>query len=334
LSYTDLMQLLENEARKLNIPFVGNFELTNKCNLKCQFCYIQDRNHNSSELDTSEWIRIVSEMSSIGLTRATFTGGEIFTRNDLEEIYCSSYDTGVRITLLTNGLLIDEADCKYLQKRLPEGISITLYGVSDYDYARVTGDNEGFQKIQKTISLLKQYHIPFSLKTLALPVLEKQLIKIKQFAYEQGVKITLTKYISPTSMSILPVERLPASIIKEYASMFDNANDIMGGVRNSDSCSIASCNAGKARFSISADGSMFGCICYPEVQIPINKRPCLEVLSELRANLKKVQTTCEDCISCPYKTQCGKCGGLNYMETGSVSKCSDYRKELAKYNLA
>jgi len=331
------MRLLEEEARRLSIPFVGNFELTYRCNLSCPFCYTIDRDRCKAELSTSQWKRIFFEMSMLGLTRATFTGGEIFVRDDLEELYCSTYDLGVRITLLTNGLLVSEHDCSFLKKRLPEGVSISVYGATDSDYLRITGDPDGFQKLNQSISLLKQYKIPVSLKTLALPALKNQLTAIRQYAYDQNLKITLTKYISPISSNTHNTQndfRMTPSEIGFYAKMFDNSNDIMGGVLDTNNhCSISSCNAGKGRFAITAHGNIMGCICYPAIQIPIGDLPCSEVLHLLREKLSREQKICDDCKSCCYKAHCGKCGGLNFMETGYTFKCSNYRKELAKYSL-
>lgn len=334
MSYTDTMHLLEKEARRLSIPFVGNFELTYRCNLHCPFCYTLDRDRQPRELSAQQWKRIFSEMSSLGLTRATFTGGEVFVRSDLEELYCTTYDLGVRITLLTNGLLIKEKDCQYLKKRLPEGVSISVYGASDADYHRITGDSDGFQKVKASIALLKQYGIPVSLKAPALPALKEQLPDIRQFACDEGLKITLTKYISPTSFNKGSDFRLTPDEVSYYAALFDNANDIMGGVTESDNCcSIASCNAGKGRFAVTAHGNMMGCICYPEIQVPLGDGPCSAALETLRQRLRAKTEPCTDCLSCPSRSHCGKCGGLNYMETGCTWKCSEYRKELAKRHL-
>jgi len=182
--------------------------------------------------------------------------------------------------------------------------------------------------------LLIKYNIPTSLKTIAIPELYGSIRRIQEFASSIEKKITLTKYISPVPNCWSDFNRIAAKDIYELAQTFDNANDIMAGVTSRDgNCDIASCNAGKGRFAINPYGEMMGCICYPEIKIPIENDSCKDVLRVLREKLNLKNEICEDCKNCSYKETCGKCGGLNYMETGSTTKCSQYRKELAKYKL-
>lgn len=333
MTYSDIVELLEKEAKKHMLPFNGHFELTSKCNLNCPFCYEKDR-INRIELDTNQWLRIIKESTECGLFRATFTGGEIFLRSDFEELYCKTYDLGVRLILLSNGLLVTEDICKVLQKRKPETISITLYGVSNDKYSLITGDSTGFDKLQKSLYLLKKYEIPVSLKVLALPLLEDSFRAIKAFADNIDLKIALTKYISKNSrIKTIDDWRLSPSAIKKYASLFDN-DQIMGGQINALSeCSIAQCNAGKGRFVVTPTGNLMGCMCYPEVQVPIGDRSFFQALTELRESLTLKNEVCLDCHTCLYNKSCGKCGGLNYAETGNYTICSSYRKALAKYKI-
>lgn len=332
-TYSEIMELLEKEAKKNILPFNGHFELTSKCNLRCPFCYEKDR-INNIELDTKQWLRIIKEASECGLFRATFTGGEVFLRSDFEELYCKAYDLGIRIIVLSNGLLIDERVCKTLHKRKPETISITLYGLSNEKYSLITGDSEGFEKLQKSLSLLKKYEIPVSLKVLALPVLEDSFQAIKEFANSMDVKIALTKYISKNNQ-IKDIDdwRLSPETIKKYVALFDNPEVMGGKIDGTSDCSIANCNAGKGRFVVTSAGYLMGCMCYPEVQVSLINKSFAQALIELREALSLKTKVCIECRTCMYSKSCGKCGGLNYSETGDYAVCSDYRKALAKYNI-
>lgn len=333
MTYSEIIELLEKEAKKNTLPFNGHFELTSKCNLHCPFCYEKDRKNNN-ELDTKQWMRIIKEAKECGLFRATFTGGEVFLRSDFEELYCKTYDLGIRIIILSNGLLIDENICKVLHKRKPETVSITLYGLNNEKYSLITGDSEGFEKLQKSLIFLKKYEIPVSLKVLALPLLEDNFQAIKEFANNMDVKIALTKYISKNShIKAIDDWRLPPETIKKYVALFDNS-DLMGGqIDGRSDCSIASCNAGKGRFVVTSVGSLIGCMCYPEVQVSTINKPFKQALTELREALALKNKVCLECHTCLYSKNCGKCGGLNYSETGDYTVCSEYRKALAKYNI-
>lgn len=70
----------------IRAPFTAGFELTAKCNLDCVHCYAKPgRNHK--DMTTEEFKDIFDVLVDRGLLDAYFTGGEIFTRPDFEEIY-------------------------------------------------------------------------------------------------------------------------------------------------------------------------------------------------------------------------------------------------------
>lgn len=332
MSYTQIMHELELDAKKNNIPISGVFELSSACNLKCKFCYAKQRNNKVRNLSIDEWKNIIRDCVNCGLLRATFTGGEPLTRKDFMEIYSFTYDLGVRITILSNGLLFDDDICAFLSERKPEGISITMYGICDEDYEKICGTKKGFKIFNEKINLLTKYKLPVSLKVLAIPELKNSLLKMKEYATKHDLKISLTKYISPY-IGAKNDFRLSAQEIQYYAQFFDNANDVVGGVKETNNlCSISKCSAAKSRFAITPDGYLLGCLCYPYVRVKINKG-FGDALKEIKEILSLKGSNCMECLMCPYNSHCNKCPGLNYMETGDETKCSKYRKELAAKNV-
>ena len=62
-------------------------ELTYRCPLQCPYCSNPtDIAKYQSELDTSDWIRVLREARKMGATQLGLSGGEPLVRNDLEEI--------------------------------------------------------------------------------------------------------------------------------------------------------------------------------------------------------------------------------------------------------
>lgn len=328
MSYSSIMQEFELEAKEQCIPVLGTFELSSKCNLNCKFCYARGRNNNAVELSTDEWKKIIMDCVGCGLLRATFTGGEPLTRTDFKELYTFAYDLGVRITVLSNGLLFNDDICSFLSERKPEGISITMYGINDQVYENVCGIKNGFKIFDAKVDLLKKYDLPLSLKVLAIPELKDSLLKMKEYAVKKGVKISLTKYISPYE-NLKSDFRLTPQEIKYYANFFDNANDVMGGVKEVNTqCNVSQCSAGKTRFAVTPNGYLIGCLCYPAIKVKIDGNISVAI-KKLRALLAASGCNCAECANCAYSGLCNKCPGLNYMETGCAGKCSDYRKYLA-----
>lgn len=331
MDYTTLMTQLEIDAQKQNIPFKGEFELTSFCNLKCPFCYVSNNLQHSlaKHISTNEWLRIIEEAVNAGMMRVNFTGGEVFVREDFEEIYSKTYDMGVKILILTNGTLIGDRQIDFLKKRTPESISMTLYGASAETYKKLTGITNSFELAMKAIERMIKAGLPLSLKTVAIPDILNEMNSIKSLAEKYKLRINLVKYFSDIreSYSIDKLSwRLQPSKIQKIDFGFHNSNKLDNTERK-----LGICNCAKGRFAITHDGKLLGCLSYTEIYTnPFTDGFC-NALEKLRKLINEKEKKCSDCVNCAHIKECSKCMGLNYAETGAISKCNQYRKDLAKY---
>lgn len=333
-SYEEYLIKLEDEARKNNIPFRGEFEFTPYCNLKCFFCYVSnDYTRCEKSLTTEQWLKIIRDAVSAGMVKATFTGGEVLSRYDFKEIYNKTYDMGVRILILTNGLLVNDKIIEILKKRPPEGISMTIYGASNMTYKKVCNVNNGFDNAMKAIKLMHDNKLPLSLKVPAIPDVYDDIYKIKKIVDEYNLKTNVIRYFSPMRnfKNKDNMEwRLDADKILEFINLFEDENEQKEKRRYDLYNPFNSCNIAKGRFAVSYDGKLMGCLSYTEATTDILELGFVEALKKLRSKIKKIKSYCKECEFCNYVKTCSKCPGLNYAETSSIEQCSQYRKMLAK----
>lgn len=81
--------------------------LTNKCNLKCSYCVCQDSDR-SKELKLGQVKSILWEAKRCGCRALTLTGGgEPLVYEDIEEVVRYSGDIGIKVGLVTNGVLLE-----------------------------------------------------------------------------------------------------------------------------------------------------------------------------------------------------------------------------------
>ena len=80
-----LSKVLKNIYFKRNEPISLVHFLTNRCNARCSFCFIDFENPNtfSNELTLSE-INLLTQNLGKSLLNINFTGGEPFARKDIE----------------------------------------------------------------------------------------------------------------------------------------------------------------------------------------------------------------------------------------------------------
>lgn len=85
------------------------FNVTLRCNIKCQQCSIW-RMPKQEELTTQEWKKAIADLHSwVGTCRLQFVGGETFVRRDMTEIIAFATQQGLLTGVVTNGTMIDRA---------------------------------------------------------------------------------------------------------------------------------------------------------------------------------------------------------------------------------
>ena len=96
------------KAYKLGRPSDVIWNITNRCNLLCDHCYMAaDAHERPNELTDEETIALVHQMGERGLPALFLSGGEPMMRKNFWEILelARSYD--IRVTVSTNCTMID-----------------------------------------------------------------------------------------------------------------------------------------------------------------------------------------------------------------------------------
>ncbi len=86
------------------LPLRYTLELTYRCNLNCNFCYVGEK-LTENELSTDEWLNIIAQIPACRLI--TFVGGETLIRKDFKTILRAALKKG-KVNIVTNGTLIDD----------------------------------------------------------------------------------------------------------------------------------------------------------------------------------------------------------------------------------
>ncbi len=105
---------------------------TRTCNLRCVHCYSDSfARKYPGELTTDEGKAMIDDLVAYRVPALLFSGGEPFTRPDLFELIQHATDQGLRVTISTNGTLIDEERARRIKELNVTYVGISLDGIGE-----------------------------------------------------------------------------------------------------------------------------------------------------------------------------------------------------------
>lgn len=124
-------------------PKVLQLHINSECNYNCIYCYAKKE---VKPLETKKWLSIIDEAEDLGISYLEILGGEPFLDKSLERILDYAITKNFKVTIYTNGLLINDYWVKKL-KSLKENIIISI----KYGYHKQVIDNHLLEKKIKEV---------------------------------------------------------------------------------------------------------------------------------------------------------------------------------------
>ena len=190
-------------------PYVISWNLTYRCNLACEHCYLDAGGKpaidtpafaDRSELDTAQCRRVVDEIAAFapdGLL--ILTGGEPLLRRDIVEIIRHAAARELWVVVGTNGVKITENLARILQREGVRGLSLSLDALDAgrHDaFRRVTG---AFRNTVEGAKILARVGLPFIVQTTIGRHNVAELGAIADFAHDElGAKVWNLYFLVPT----------------------------------------------------------------------------------------------------------------------------------------
>lgn len=149
-----LSALLKAKIIHRRIPLIVLFNITNRCNLKCAYCFGQYYNRDSEELTTKEICEVVDQLAELGTRRIGIGGGEPLLRDDLGDIVGYIKNKNIEVGINTNGILLTQ---KISGIKDADSICISLDGEEEvHDFYRGKGS---FKKAMEAIDCCRSNSI-------------------------------------------------------------------------------------------------------------------------------------------------------------------------------
>jgi len=317
--YERVRTFLNFKARKKGIPISGSFELTPLCNLDCKMCYVhlnKEQLRGAQLLTTDQWKEIMQQAIDAGMMYARLTGGECLTYPGFKELYLFLRERGVEVSILTNGLLMDEDMVRFLVEHPPAAIQITLYGASEEGYERVTG-RRAFETVTGNMRRLMDAQMPLSIAVTPNAFMtdgKETLAYLHENGYTYQLNSGLMAPREETGRTKLDaaldtyVELLKVQLAQKGQTPAepDPESLIEPGGRNGEERFGVGCGAGRSNFSVDWRGEMRPCNTFPCDAVSIKTLGFMEAWKRVNHIANHFPLPVE-CAGCAYRDSCKHC---------------------------
>jgi len=182
------VEKVEAFSQELSAPIRMDLALTFRCQNNCQHCYTGGP-HETEEMSTESWKRVLDRMKELGIFIATFTGGEPTLREDLPELIAYAQKTGIVTGLVTNGRkLKDRGFVSTLEKTGLDFAQITLESRKPEIHDQMTGAQGSWQETVEGIRNLISTTIHTTTNTTLTKLNAAGFSETVDFIHSLGVK--------------------------------------------------------------------------------------------------------------------------------------------------
>jgi len=319
--YATFSSFLDMKARKLGVPINGTFELTPFCNLDCKMCYIHLRKEQLGSrklLNVEQWKKLMDEAIQAGMLSVTLTGGECLVHPDFEEIYLYLESKGIRITILTNGLLLTPERINFFKVHRPKGIQITLYGSSEDEYEAVTG-SRCFETVMTNIRYLANSGISYFIAITPNRFLLDGGERLVRLAHELGLTYSINTSLFKPREDTGRQDTVVDLEVDDYIRLHLLRRKLNGVEFSANlECNLPMpaqvgrtqngllCSAGNSGFCLSWDGSMTPCSTFQGCEVFPLEIGFAEAWQKIRHYCLNYPLPAE-CGECPYNRLCPSC---------------------------
>lgn len=318
-------------------PLGGSFELTERCNLGCVHCYINQAASSPEarvrELALPQVRNILDQLAQEGCLYLLFTGGEPLLRRDFADIWRHAKGKGILVSLFTNGTLLTPSLADMLAEYRPWAVEVTLYGATQETYEQVTRAPGSHARCMRGIEMLLERGLRLNLKSVLLRANRHELEAMKALAEGLGVSYRFDGVLyprlegdqAPLRQSLSPAELV--ALDQEYPARQEEYDGLYRnlGAAKVRSEYIFSCGAGHRSFHIDSAGQLSVCMMARRPSYDLMQGSFREGWSEFMPRvLQRKRTLDTPCIECPVGVLCLQCPGWSQLAHGDDETIVDY----------
>jgi radical SAM protein with 4Fe4S-binding SPASM domain len=313
-------------------PVYAVWEITLRCDLACLHCGSRAGKGRPDELSTAEALDAVDQIAALGVREVSLIGGEVYLREDWEQIARRVKDRGMACGIVTGGRGFTRERARAARDAGVDGVSVSVDGLeATHDRLRAVHGSHG--AAMEALGHLAAVGLKRSANTQInrwnlreIPAVLESLLPTGIFAWQVQFTVAMARAADHPSMLLEPYQLLEAMpMIARLKQRADEAKVRIWSGNNvgyfgpfekllyetSQTGHHLSCGAGTSALGIEANGDVKGCPSLPTADYVggnLRDRSLLEIW-EQTAQLRFTRDRTPDelwgfCKTCYYAEDC------------------------------
>ncbi len=346
LKYSAFGQRLLEKAQSQRQLLWASLELTFRCNMRCQHCYIQcDEGSwvDDPELKTDGWRSIIDQLADAGVLWLLLTGGEPLLRPDFDEIFMYAKRKGMLITLFTNGTLVTEEIADLLAAYPPFAVEVSLYGRTAEVYEQITTVPGSYERCMEGIARLAARPILLRLKSPLMTLNQHEIPDLRAYAeslevpfrHDPLLNAGMTGGVQPTLLRLSPEEVVAWQMADvESRESWCASYERRAGAQF-DPEQLYVCGAGLRSVHIDPAGRLSICMMVREPSYNLGQGSLADAWDRFVPKVRQGHMRHDSaCYACKLRMTCESCPAYAIMETGDPCGAVPYLCKVAHHRAA
>lgn len=189
-------------ASRAHVPLSVLFEITHRCNLGCQHCYLTEGpvgrpRPTREELSLEEICPVLDQLAEAGCLFLTLSGGEVFMRRDFLQIVAHARSRGFSVTIFTTGTLLTPETATELAALHPLSVEVSIYSACPEVHDRVTRIPGSHARSLRALRFLKERGVIILIKSPLMSLNSGEYHGIVRLAEELGAGSSFDPLLIP-----------------------------------------------------------------------------------------------------------------------------------------
>ena len=192
----------DNQLIIPDAPLCIFLDLTNRCNLKCWFCYNED-NPRKEEASYDDVINILKMIHDVSCDEVIYLGGEPTLHSKFFNILDYGEDLGIAQTVVTNGQILTYQFVKRLVKYTKLEIGVSVHSCDPYTQNKISGSRFAFKKLDNALDNLSALGVNWYSQTSLVKDNYLYLHELYQYLLTKGnpLRMDLSRMVTKNSCS-------------------------------------------------------------------------------------------------------------------------------------